>query len=47
MGPAPMERVERMNAVVVREQEQGQGVEAPPRWNPYAMEVDKGRNYYA
>ena len=47
MGPAPMERVERMNAVVVREQEQGQGVEAPPRWNPYAMEVDRGRNYYA
>ena len=31
--PAPMERVERTNAVVVRGQEQGQGqgVEVPPR----------------
>ena len=34
-----------MNTVVVRDT--GQGVEAPPRRNPYAMEVDRGRNCYA
>ena len=34
-----------MNTVVVRGT--GQGVEAPPRRNPYAMEVDRGRNCYA
>ena len=44
-GPAPMEGVERMNAVVVRGQ--GQGVGIPPRWDPFAMEVDRGRNCYA
>jgi len=44
-GPAPMEGVERTNAVVVRGA--GQGVGAPPRRDPYAMEVDRGRNYYA
>jgi len=33
--------------VVVRGQGQGQGVEASPRRDPYAMEVDRGRNYYA
>jgi len=44
-GPAPMEGVERTNAVVVRGQ--GQGVGIPPRWNPFAMEVDRGRNCYA
>jgi len=38
-----MEGVERTNAVVVREQGQGMGV---PRRDPYAMEVDRGRNCY-
>ena len=41
-GPAPMEGVERTNAVVVRGQEQGMGI--PPRRDPFAMEVDRGRN---
>ena len=45
MGPAPMEGVERTNAVVVRGQGQGAGI--PPRRDPYAMEVDRGRNCYA
>ena len=44
-GPALMEGVERTNAVVVRGAEQEVG--APPRRNPYAMEVDRGRNCYA
>jgi len=44
MGPAPMEGVERTNAVVVRGQGQGGGI--PPRWDPFAMEVDRGRNCY-
>jgi len=44
-GPAPMEGVERTNAVVVREQ--GQSAGTPPRRDPYAMEVDRGRNCYA
>ena len=43
-GPAPMEGVERTNAVVVRGQGQGAGV--PPRRDPFAMEVDRGRNCY-
>jgi len=49
MGPALIEGVERTNAIVVRGQEQGQGqgVEVPPRQDPYAIEVDQGRNYYA
>jgi len=46
-GPALMEGVERTNTVVVRGQGQGQGVGAPPRRDPYAMEVDRGRNCYA
>ena len=41
---APMEGVKRTNAVVVWGQEQGMGA---PRRDPYAMEVDKGRNCYA
>jgi len=45
MGPAPMKGVERMNAVVVRGQRQDAGV--PPRQDPFAMEVDRGRNCYA
>ena len=44
-GPAPMEGVERTNAVVVRGQGQGTGI--PPRWDPFTMEVDRGRNCYA
>jgi len=43
--PAPIEGVERINAVVVRgEQEQGMGA---PRRDPYVMEVDRRRNCYA
>jgi len=45
MGPAPMEGIERTNAVVVRGAGQEAGV--PPRWDPFAMEVDRGRNCYA
>jgi len=44
-GPAPMEGVERTDAVVVKGA--GQGMGAPPRRDPYAMEVDRGRNCYA
>ena len=43
-GPAPMEGVERTNAVVVRGQGQDTGI--PPRRDPFAMEVDRGRNCY-
>ena len=43
--PAPMEGVERTNAVVVRGQEQGAGI--PPRRDPFAMDIDRGRNCYA
>ena len=39
-GPAPMEGIERTNAVVVRGAGQGAGV--PPRRDPFAMEVDRG-----
>ena len=48
-GPIPMEGIERTNAVVVRGQGQGAGqdVGAFFRRDPYAMEVDKGRNCYA
>ena len=42
-GPAPMEGLERMNMVVVR----GQGAETPPSRDPFAMEVDRGRNCFA
>ena len=44
-GPAPMEEIERTNTVIVRRSEQGARV--PPRRDPYAMEVDRGRNCYA
>ena len=49
IGPALMEGVERMNAVVVRDTGQGQeqGIRVPPRQDSYAMEVDLGRNCYA
>ena len=43
--PAPMEGIERTNAVVVRSV--GQEVGAFPRRDPYAMKVDRGRNCYA
>jgi len=48
MGPAPMEGIERTDAVVVRESGAGAGqnVGVPPRRDPYAMEVDRGRNCY-
>jgi len=44
-GPAPMEVVEWTNTVVVRGVGQGAGI--PPRWDLYAMEIDRGRNYFA
>jgi len=40
-----MEGVEKTNAVVIREQGQGTGI--PSRWDPFAIEVDRGRNCYA
>ena len=43
--PAPMKGVERTNAVMVRGP--GQMMGAPPRRDPYVMEVDRGRNCYA
>ena len=47
--PAPMEGIERMNAVVVRRLGVGvgQSMGAPLRRDPYAMEIDRGRNCYA
>ena len=45
MGPALMEGVERTNVVVVRGQEQNAGT--PPRQDPFAIEVDRGRNCFA
>jgi len=45
MGPAPMEGVKRTNAVVLRRARQGIGVH--PRWDPFAIEIDRGRNCYA
>ena len=42
-----MEEIERTNVVVVRGQGQGQGAGAPLKRDPYAMEVDRGRNCYA
>ena len=44
-GPAPMEGIERTNAVVVRGAGQEAGV--PPRRDLFAMEVDWGWNCYA
>ena len=43
IGPVPMEGVERTNTVVVR----GQGVGVPPRRDPFAMDIDWGRNCFA
>jgi len=42
-----MEGVERTNTVVVRGGGGGQNIRAPPRRDPFAMEVDHGRNCYA
>jgi len=42
-----MEGVERINAVVVRGQGAGPSMRAPSRQDPYAIEVDRGRNCYA
>ena len=36
-----------MNTVVVRGSGVGQNMEVPPRQDPYAMEVDRGRNCFA
>jgi len=43
IGPAPMEGVERTNAVVVRGSGVGggQSIGAPLRQDPYAMEVNR------
>jgi len=41
-----MEEVERTNTVVVRGQRQGQRMR-PPRRDPYTIEVDRRRKYYA
>jgi len=44
-----MEGVERTNTVVMRGTGVGvgQNMGPPPRWDPYAMEIDWGRSYYA
>ena len=46
-GPAPMEGVERTNAVVVRGSGVGQSGGASPRRDPFAMDIDRGQNCYA
>ena len=43
IGPVLIEGVEKTNTVVVRGSEQSIGAS---RRNPYAIEVDRGRNYY-
>jgi len=47
--PAPMEGVERTNAVVVRGSGVGggQNMGVPLRRDPFAMDVNRGRNCYA
>ena len=49
MGPALMEGIKRTNMVVLREVGAGvgQSMGATPRQDPFAMEVDCGRNCYA
>ena len=47
IGSAPIEGVERTNAVVVREAGQGQSAGIPLRQDPFAMEIDRGRNCFA
>jgi len=46
-GPAPMEGIERTNAVVVRGSGVGQSGGASPRQDPFVMDIDRGRNCYA
>ena len=41
-----MEGIERTNTVVVRGQGVGQSAGISPRRDPFAMEVDRGRNCY-
>ena len=41
-----MEGVERINAVVVRRLGVGQSGGAPSRRDPFAMDIDRGRNCY-
>ena len=45
-GPVLIEGVKRTNPVVVRGVGQGQSAVIPPRQDPYAMEMDRGRNCY-
>ena len=49
MGPAPIDGIKRTNTVVVRGSEVGggQNMEAPLRQDPFTMEVNQRRNYYA
>ena len=47
IGPAPIEGVERTNAVVGLGVGAGQNIGVPPRRDLFAMEVDRGRNCYA
>ena len=49
MRPAPMEKIERTNMVIVRESgvRTGQNVGVSPRQDSYAIEIDRGRNCYA
>jgi len=48
MGPAPMEGIKRTNTVVVRGTGAGggQSMEVPQRRDPFAMDIDRGRNCY-
>jgi len=46
-GPTLIEGVERMNVVVLRGSGVEQSVGIPPMQDPFAMEVDRGRNCYA
>jgi len=46
-GPTPIEGVERMNVIVLRGSGVEQSVGIPPRQDPFAIEVDRGRNCYA
>ena len=48
-GPVPIEGVKRTNVVVVRGSGSGigQSTGVPPRRDPFAMEVNQGRNCYA
>ena len=47
IGPALMEGIERTNTVVVRRLGVGQSGETSSRRDPFAMDIDQGRNCYA